>query len=218
MLSTRKTARKRCSAPTLGSGSRLVTATCGGAIPRCASEAPNGAPLSKITAMNAVTIRISLSYGALEVGADDLPVSAVVDELELEAIEIGVQAVDQLGVRAPADHAGMHDGARGVPAFDDDLVDAAHDLDPPVGDAVTAQHPKRLGAVGAARIAIVLAEGVAKKTDVARLGRLFRGGEHRTNLGFRIAGSAARGEHGEQTSKAPRFHGGDCKVPISART
>src|SRR5262245_13685914 len=197
MLSTRKTARKRCSAPTLGSGSRLVTATCGGAIPRCASEAPNGAPPSTITAMNAVTIRISLSYGALEVGADDLPVSAVVDELELEAIEVGVQAVDQARVRAPADHAGMHDCARSIPAFDDDLVDAAHDLYSLVGDEKPAQHAKHLFAVVAARIAIAVADGVAEEAHVARLGRLFRRGQQRADLRFRIAGSATRGEHGE---------------------
>src|SRR5262245_30787242 len=196
MLSTRKTARKRCSAPTLGSGSRLVTATCGGAIPRCASEAPNGAPLSKITAMNAVTIRISLSYGALEVGADDLPVSAVVDELELETIEVGVQAVDQARVSAPADHAGMHDRARGVPAFDDDLVDAAHDLDALVGDEIPAQHAKHFFAVIAARISVAVGEGVAAKADVARLGRLFRRRKQRADLRFRIAGSATRGQQG----------------------
>src|SRR5262245_42950536 len=207
MLSTRKTARKRCSAPTLGSGSRLVTATCGGAIPRCASEAPNGAPLSKITAMNAVTIRISLSYGALEVGADDLPVSAVVDELELEAIEVGVQAVDQGGVRAPTDHAGIHDGTRGVPALDDDLVDTAHDLDSLVRDEIAPQHSKHLLAVVAARIAVALGENVAEEADVTRLRRTFRRGKQRTDLGFRIAGCATRGEHGDERSYAPRFHG-----------
>src|SRR5688572_18980773 len=117
-VSTRKTARKRWPRPAAGSGSRLCTVTCGGTIPRCASEVPKGAPTRRTSAMNVVTIRISISHGAPEVGADDLPVPTVVDELELEAIEVGIQAVDQRGVRAPPDQAGMHDCARGIPAFD----------------------------------------------------------------------------------------------------
>src|SRR5688500_7407795 len=136
-LSTPKTARKRCSVPAADSGSRLCTVTRGGTVPRWANEAA-GPAVSNAAAINAMTIRISISDGAPEVGADDLPFSAIVDELELEAIEVGVDAVDQRRARAPAEHTRMHDGACGALPFDDDLVDAAHDLDSLVGDEIAA--------------------------------------------------------------------------------
>src|SRR5512134_3395298 len=104
--------------------------------------------------MNAVTSRISVSQCAAEVRTDDPPISAVVDELELEAIEVALHPVEQPRARSLADHAGMHDGACGVLPLERDLVDAAHDLDALVRDEVAVHDAQSLAAVIAARIAV----------------------------------------------------------------
>ena len=51
--------------------------TRGGIIPRCAEEQPGAATVAKAAANKAVAIRMSVSQGALPIGADDLPVAAV---------------------------------------------------------------------------------------------------------------------------------------------
>src|SRR6185295_428196 len=124
--------------------------------------------------MIAATNRISLSHCAPEVGADDLPVVPIVDELELEPIEVGVDPVDDSGVRTLTDQSGMHDGACDAVALNDDLVDAAHDLDALVGDEIAAQCAKHRVAIVAACVAITVSENTAEETDVACLGCLFR--------------------------------------------
>src|SRR5215203_4118066 len=130
MLSMSRTARKLCSPALDGSGSRLCIVKPGGAMPRCACEVPSGALETRTTAMNAVTMRMSLSRRAAEVRTDDSPIATVVDELELEAIEVGVDAADQRRAGPLPDQTRVHDGVSGVSALEDDLVDAAHDLDP----------------------------------------------------------------------------------------
>ncbi len=148
-----------------------------------------------------------------------LPISAVVDELELEAIEVGLYAVDQRGARPLTHHAGMDDGARGVRAFEHDLVDAAHYLDSLVGDEVAANRANQPVTVVAARVAVAGADRVAEEPGIALLGRLLRRGQQRADLGFRIAGSTARDEHGgESGSDGRRLHGRDCRGPMAAKT
>jgi hypothetical protein len=72
---------------------------------------------------------------------------------------------------------GVHDGARGIRAFEDDLVDAAHDLDSLIRDEVAAKRAKQLVAVIAARIAIGGADSFAEEARIALLGRLLRRGQ-----------------------------------------
>ena len=195
--------------PPDGSGSRVCTVMRGGSQRHAApTTQASGALPSTTTAINADTIRISFSQCAAYVGADDLPLAAVVDELELEAVEVGLDAVRSASApdRWPS-HARMHDGARRVRALEHDLVDAAHDLDSLVGDEVAAQHAQsaRRGRCRACRGSRRRAT-LAEEPDIARLGRLLRRCEQRADLGFRIAGARnPRREHGGES-------GGRCQA------